>query len=149
MSHSVTVRSHPGTLKTNTVEAGGYSWTADQPLESGGQALGPAPYDHLLAALGVCTTMTITSYAALHDIPLDHVDITVKHERKTEAPVDGQPEHKWEEFHEEITLFGDLDESQRTRLLRAATQCSVNKTLQGEVRISKELTEAPVAATVS
>ena len=48
----VTVTS--GTTFRNTVEAGPHRLTADEPVEAGGTAEGPTPYDFLSAALGAC-----------------------------------------------------------------------------------------------
>ncbi len=40
-----------------------HHWYADEPIQLGGKNSGPDPYEHLLAALGACTAMTIRMYA--------------------------------------------------------------------------------------
>ena len=37
--------------------------------------MGPDPYEHLLAALGTCTSMTVRMYANRKQWPLDDIDI--------------------------------------------------------------------------
>jgi putative redox protein len=44
-------------------------------------------------------------------------------------------------FSREIELSGELDESQRQRLLEIAEKCPVHRTLSGEIRIETRLRE--------
>jgi len=40
-----------------------HHWIADEPTRSGGNNAGPDPYEHLLASIGTCTSMTLRMYA--------------------------------------------------------------------------------------
>jgi hypothetical protein len=56
---SVTVTHVPGTTYQTRIDTGDLALIGDEPVESGGDGLGPNPYELLLAALGQCTVLTI------------------------------------------------------------------------------------------
>ena len=58
----VVVRGGAGNFQQE-VTAGKHHLVADEPVSVGGGDAGPDPYDYLLTALGVCTSMTIGFYA--------------------------------------------------------------------------------------
>ena len=114
-----------------------HHWLADEPKSFGGDNLGPDPYEHLLAALGACTSMTIRMYANRKSWPLEDVGVTLSHSRKHRDDCDDcdAEERKLEVLRREITLDGPLDEDQRERLLQIADRCPVHRTLEGNLEI--------------
>jgi putative redox protein len=121
--------------------AQGHAMVADEPLQYGGTDRGPTPYDYLLAALGACTSMTVQMYARHKKLPLEKAVVRLTH-KKIHAEDCGHCETKngkIDRMEREVELIGELDESQRKRLLEIAERCPVHKTLHSEVEIISTL----------
>lgn len=117
---------------------------ADEPAAHGGNDLGPAPHELLLAGLGACTAMTLRIYAERKQIPLQSVQVKLDR-RKIKAADCADcvtKEGEVEEMTREITLIGDIDEATRQRMLEIANKCPVHKTLTGEIKIRTTLAGA-------
>jgi len=114
-----------------------HAWVADEPKKMGGSNFGPDPYEHLLAALGTCTSMTIRMYANRKKWPLDDVDILLTHSREHVSDCEHCEEEsaRVDVLAREIHLQGDLSTEQRARLLEIADRCPVHRTLEGPIRI--------------
>jgi len=124
------------------VTADEQTWLADEPVTAGGQELGPDPYEHLLAALGTCTSMTIRMYASHKQLKLDDVRVRLRHDRESHATDCKDCEQKSSQLavlSREITLIGDLTEAERQRLLQIADRCPVHRTLTGDLDIKTRL----------
>jgi len=131
---SVIERNHKFTLD---VFSDSHHWRADEPVKSGGSNTGPDPYEHLLAAVGSCTAMTVRMYASRKKWPLEDVQITLRHGREhlTDCENCDQTPTKLDIIERDITFIGDLSDNQRARLLDIADKCPVHKTLTGEMEI--------------
>ncbi|MEO1045120.1 MAG: bifunctional alpha/beta hydrolase/OsmC family protein [Pseudomonadota bacterium] len=125
------------------VTAGAHSFIADEPLSFGGSNLGPTPYDLLLAGLGSCTTMTIQMVAKREKIPLDHVNVTVRHKRchSEDCQEAGRGRPRIEIIERDLHFTGALDEAQRARLLEIADKCPVHRTLEADPIIRTKLVD--------
>ena len=116
-----------------SIEVSGFELTGDEPEVGGGEGLGPAPYDLLVAALGECTAMTIRWYARQQDWPLERVEVDVAH---TKGDVPGKS-HKVDHFTKTIRIHGDrLSAEQHDKLIEIAARCPVQRTLEGTPVIS-------------
>jgi putative redox protein len=119
------------------VHSDSHQWQADEPTAVGGSNAGPDPYEHLLAALGTCSAMTVRMYASRKKWPLTDVKITLRHNReyhKDCIDCDDKPV-QLDVLERDVELIGDLDDGQRKRLLEIADKCPVHKTLTGQLSI--------------
>jgi putative redox protein len=137
------VKLHSRNSFRTEVEAGPHHFVVDEPVDAGGTAQGPTPYDLLAAALGACTSMTLHYYATREKLPLEGVDVTVSHDRQhakdcVECEVHSGFIHR---FRVEIRLHGTLTPEQREHLLSIANRCPVKKTLSSEIKIDDVLVE--------
>ena len=125
-----------GTYKQE-ISVGHHRLVADEPSPVGDDA-GPNPYDLVLAGLGACTSMTVRMYADRKGWPLEKVRVTLRHSRiHAEDCADcetakGSIDH----IDRVIELVGELDDTQRQRLMTIANSCPVHHTLASEVNIS-------------
>jgi putative redox protein len=119
------------------VIAGKHHLVADEPIDAGGQDSGPGPYDLLLASLGACTSMTIRLYADRKKIPLQRVEVRLRHFRvyATDCAECETKEGMVDHIDREIRLDGDLSADQRTKLREIADKCPVHRTLTSEINI--------------
>lgn len=112
----------------------GAAFLVDEPIRAGGLASGPNPYDLMSAALGACTAMTVRLYARRKGIPLERVQVSVRHHRASLEARDL--------FDRTISLEGLLSEADRTRLLAIAERCPVHRTLERGADIQTTLSAA-------
>ncbi len=146
MSRTVVVNSEPSGL-LQTIRIGPHRLQSDEPPDSGNDG-GPDPYELLLAALGACTSMTLRMYADRKQWPLQRVQVRLGHSRiyAEDCAACETTEGMLDQIDVEISLIGDLSESQRQRLMQIADHCPVHRTLLGEIQIRMSLS-APGAST--
>jgi putative redox protein len=125
---------------TRQISAGHHQLVADEPPPLGNDT-GPTPYDLLLAALGACTSMTVRMYADRKQWPLDQIRVTLRHSRiHAKDCADCETTNGYiAQIDCGVELTGDLDDTQRQRLLQIAERCPVHQTLTSEVRITTSL----------
>ena len=139
--NSVAVVVEEGSL-TAQITSGTHVYLVDEPEEVGGKALGPTPYDYLLAALGSCTAVTLRMYANLKGWPLGRIEVVLSHERvhATDCANCEQEGAKLDQIRKTLTLHGDLSPEQRKRLEVISSRCPVQKTLMAGISVKTTLT---------
>jgi putative redox protein len=90
--------------------------------------------------------MTMRMYAERKGFPLEHVAVSLRHEKihAADCAECSTTEGKIDWIEREITMRGPLDEAQRAALLEIADKCPVHRTLHSEVMVRTH--EAETAA---
>jgi putative redox protein len=112
----------------------------DEPVEAGGENAGPDPYTLLLAALGSCTSMTVTLYARRKNWPLERVIVRLRQNRIHAADCQEctqAAEGYVHRIERSVSFEGTLSDEQRARLQEIAHKCPVHKTLTSEIVVSE------------
>lgn len=136
-----------GKAFTQDVYSDSHHWLADEPASVGGDNLGPDPYEHLLASLGTCTSMTVRMYANRKKWPLDKVSVSLKHERSysndCQSCDDGNNSkpQQIDSLSREVFLQGSLNDEQKKRLIEIADKCPVHKTLHSKLIVNTQLVD--------
>ncbi len=138
------------------IQIGSHRLTGDEPVSFGGTDTGPSPYDLLLAALGSCTSMTISLYARQRRWPLEEVTVSLSHSKIYAADCAEEEvtvslshskiyaadcaecetrEGKIDRIEREVQLIGSLTVEQRSKLMEIADKCPVHRTLISEINI--------------
>ena len=119
------------------IQIGPHRLKGDEPVAFGGTDTGPSPYDFLLAALGTCTSMTISLYARRKGWPLENVTVSLHHSNIHAADCADceTKEGKIDRIELEVQLIGTLTTEQRAKLMEVASLCPVHRTLTSEIDI--------------
>ncbi len=139
MSRTVAVNSESSGL-LQTIRIGQHCLQSDEPADWGNDG-GPNPYELLLAALGACTSMTLRMYADRKQWPLQGVQVRLGHSRihAEDCAACDTKEGMVDQIDAEISLLGELADSQRRRLMEIAELCPVHRTLLGDIQIRLSL----------
>ena len=82
--------------------------------------------------------MTLRLYADRKQLPLDHVEVLVAHEKRHRADCEAcvnDPTARIDHFDRTLHLTGKLTEAQRADLIAIADRCPVHRTLEQGARI--------------
>src|SRR5437763_8024373 len=119
------------------ITAGQHRLIADEPVSAGGGDAGPDPYDYLLAALGVCTSMTVGFYARRNKFPLKNIKVSLWHSRihAKDCEECETREGMVDRIDVEVELTGALSAEQHAALMEIAAKCPVHRALTSEINI--------------
>src|SRR5438552_10421818 len=99
------------------VVSGAHHLQADEPVSAGGSDAAPDPYDYLLVALGVCTSMTVGLYARRKQWPLENITVSLRHSRihAKDCEECETKEGMLDRIETEIALTGLLNQEQHEK----------------------------------
>jgi len=119
------------------VVSGKHHLRADEPASAGGSDAAPGPYDYLLIALGVCTSMTVGLYARRKQWPLENITVSLWHSRihAKDCEECETKEGMLDRIEVEVDLTGSLTPEQHAKLMEIAAKCPVHRTLKSEINI--------------
>jgi len=125
-------------LRNEVTYGPGRVFITDEPVEKGGEGMGPDPYELLLAALGSCISMTTILYARRKGWSLDRVTVHLRQKRVHVKDCVECPETTESFIHRierSVSFTGALSDEERQRLQEIAHKCPVHKTLTSEIVI--------------
>lgn len=117
--------------RTEIKSASGNIVIADEPQEMGGKNLGFSPSELLASALASCTLITLRMYIDRKQWDVTEINISVDFERNSEQNVSL--------LNRKIEITGNVDETQKERLLKIANSCPIHKTLTNTIQIQTTL----------
>lgn len=101
----------------------GYTIKTDQPLEAGGDASAPAPFDLFLASIGTCAGIYVKGFCDQRDIPTDNIKIIQSMEFNRETRLISN-------IGLDIQLPPDFPEKYKDAVINVANLCAVKKHLK-------------------
>ena len=110
------------------IYAGGHFIYTDEPLSMGGTDEGMSPAALLLASLGSCTAITLRMYADRKQYKLTAIKIELAIAPENAIDVGTV-------INRVVTLEGELNETERARLLQIADKCPIHKMLSNPIQI--------------
>lgn len=116
---------------THDVKVGDHAITVDEPVDEGGDDLGPSPQELLAAALASCTAVTMEMYAQRKGWDVSGLAVDCRY-----TPAErGFPTR----FELVFKMPAHLDDEQIERLQVIAAKCPVHRTLEGEVAFDERV----------
>ena len=116
---------------THDVKTGSHTVVVDEPVEAGGEDLGPSPQELLAAALASCTAVTMEMYAQRKGWDTSGLAVDCRY-----TPAERGCPTKFELI---LKMPAHLDEEQIERLQVIAAKCPVHRTLEGEVMFDERV----------
>src|SRR5690606_6395989 len=118
---------------TTQVTMGKHQLVDYEPIQLGGQDLGPGTTRLLLSSHGTSTATTMRIYADRKEWPMESVEVSLSEETGRSS------QQQTTYIRCTIKLKGDLDEKQKERIYKIAEKCPIHKLLVNPIVIESNL----------
>ncbi|KNE79304.1 MULTISPECIES: OsmC family protein [Streptomyces] len=107
-----------------SVAVRGHEFTVDQPLDAGGDDLGPTPVELFTASLATCVGYYAGRYLARHGLPREGLRV------ETEFALAGDRPARVGEVRMRLVVPGELPEQRRKALAAVVNHCTVHNSIR-------------------
>ncbi len=122
---------------------GKHTIVGDEPIKSGGTDLGLKPTELVLAGLALCKAATIRNYARKEGWTIGEIDASIS--QKVRKNSEGKfTSH----VYTEVSINGDISETQRSILINKANDCYIQRLLEDEWNIEHATEKAEEKFTI-
>jgi ribosomal protein S12 methylthiotransferase accessory factor len=122
MSNNTMTVTFPGGKRVDA-SFDGFEILTDQAVDSGGNGTAPEPFDYFLASLATCAGIYVLGFCQKRDIPSDGISLSQSWDRDEKT-------NRLTNVRISIEVPADFPDKYHKALVRAASQCSVKKTLE-------------------
>ena len=118
-----------------TISIRGHEVTIDQPVEDGGDDMGPTPSELFVASLAGCVGFFAERFMVRHDIAVEGLEVHATYAYAEDAP------SRVASIDVQLTIPAGFPESKIPTLMRVVDRCTVHNSLRQapQVRISTRL----------
>lgn len=118
-----------------TISIRGHDITIDQPVEDGGDDMGPTPSELFVASLAGCVGFFAERFMVRHDIAVEGLEVHATYAYAEDAP------SRVASIDVQLTIPAGFPEPKIPTLMRVVDRCTVHNSLRQapEVRISTRL----------
>lgn len=120
----VEVKGHLVEQYTVEINSNDKKWIVDEPKSLGGLDSGPKPDELLLSSLIGCKIITVKMYAQRKGWDVQNVSVILRL---------GEKKGDKTEIEKSISIDGELDEKQMTRLIEVSGRCPMVKLLSNSL----------------
>jgi ribosomal protein S12 methylthiotransferase accessory factor len=135
MSNNMMTVGFPGGKRVDA-SYNGFEIRTDQAIDSGGDGSAPEPYDYFLASLATCAGIYVLSFCQRRNIPYHGIRLSQSWDRDEKTK-------NLANIRISIEVPSDFPDKYRDALVRAASQCSVKKTMESPPEFQVETTVSP------
>ncbi|MEV5875373.1 OsmC family protein [Streptomyces sp. NPDC052101] len=115
-----------------TVKMRGHAFVIDQPLDAGGDDVGPTPVELFVVSLAACVAHYARGFLERHHLDVEHLSVTAEFTMADDRPA------RVASVDLRVTTPPGLNEARREGLRAVVDHCTVHNTLRHTPRVTVE-----------